>query len=177
MKQEVIDRTKDSIRGLATLKRKGHRVGDLKFKSVVNSIPLKQYGNTWKILDKHHVHIQGIKQPLSVKGIVQIPKDAEVASALLVRKHGDCYLHVTTFQTKTVPINEHERQEQSEKSIGIDFGIKNQLTLSNGIRINYEVPVTERDEEALQEPRQEALPKPQLVESKNKTGESLRQDD
>ena len=145
MKQEVIDRTKDSIRGLSALRKNGHRVGSIKFKSEVNSIPLKQYGNTYWIIDKHHVHIQAIKQPVRVRGIFQIPKDAEVASALLFRKHGDYYLHVTTFLKKMVPVNtEHETREHPESSLGIDLGIKNQLTLSNGTRINHKVPVTEQ---------------------------------
>jgi len=144
MKQEILDRTKDSIRGLSALRRSGRKIGSLKFKSAVNSIPLKQYGNTYWIIDKHHVHIQGIKQPIRVRGIFQIPKDAEIASALLIRKHGDCYLHATTYQTKMVPVNtEHETHEQSESSVGIDLGIKHQITLSNGIRINYGVPITE----------------------------------
>ena len=145
MKQEILDRTKDSIRGLSALRRSGRKIGGMKFKSAVNSIPLKQYGNTYCIIDKHHVHIQGIKQPIRVRGTFQIPKDAELASALLIRKHGDYYLHVTTFLTKMVPVNpEQEMHEQSESSVGIDLGIKNQLTLSNGTRINYEVPVTEQ---------------------------------
>ena len=145
MKQEILDRTKDSIRGLSVLKRSGHNVGGLKFKTEINSIPLKQYGNTYWIIDEHHVHIQGIKQSLRVRGIFQIPKNAELASALLIRKHGDYYLHTTTFLKKMVPTNtENEKREHSERSIGIDLGIKNQLTLSNGIRINYEVPITEQ---------------------------------
>jgi len=145
MKQELLDRTKDSIKGLSTLRRNGHNVGGLKFKSEINSIPLKQYGNTYWIIDKNHLHIQGIKQSLRVRGIFQIPNDAELASALLIRKHENYYLHVTTFFKKMVLVNtELEKQEHSESSIGIDLGIKHQLTLSNGTRINYEVPVTEQ---------------------------------
>ncbi|HYB04440.1 MAG TPA: transposase, partial [Nitrososphaerales archaeon] len=142
MKQELIDRMQDGIRGLSRLKQKGHKVGWLKFKSEINSIPLKQYGNTYKILDKHYVHIQGIKQPFKVSGLSQIPKDAELASALLLKKHGDYYLHVITYQTKVVPMHREEKQQLN--SVGIDLGIKNQLTLSNGIRINYEVPISKR---------------------------------
>ena len=144
MKQEVIDRTKDAVRGLYVLKKNGHRVGSLKFKSVVNSIPLKQYGNTWKIVDKYHIHIQGLEQPLRVRGMVQIPKDAEITSALLIRKHGDYFLHATTYQTRTVEPERKPGQQSEKSSIGIDLGIKNQLTLSNGIRINYGVTMTER---------------------------------
>ena len=42
MKQSLITRTVDNIRGLARLKEKGRKIGGLKFKSRVNSIPLKQ---------------------------------------------------------------------------------------------------------------------------------------
>ena len=142
MKQAILDRTKDSIKGLSTLRRNGRKVGKLKFKSVINSIPLKQYENTWKIIDKNYVHIQGIKKPIRVRGIFQIPKDAEIASALLISRHGDCYLHVVTFQ-KLVPVNTEQEMQEQESSVGIDLGIKNQLTLSDGLRIKYEVPITE----------------------------------
>jgi len=140
MKQELVARMKDSIRALCRLKHKGHKVGRLKFKSEINSIPLKQNDKTYKILDKHHIRIQGIKQPLKMRGLIQIPKDAEIASSLLLKKHGDYYLHVTTYQTKVIV----DSEPRESKSVGIDLGIKNQLTLSNGIRINYEVPISKR---------------------------------
>ncbi|MDG6999076.1 MAG: hypothetical protein JRN15_08175 [Nitrososphaerota archaeon] len=70
MKQEILDRTKDSVRGLSRLKHNG-RIGRLKFKSTVNSIPLKQYGNTWKVQDKNYVGIKAIMQKrLRVRGLV-----------------------------------------------------------------------------------------------------------
>jgi putative transposase len=141
MKQELIDRMRDNLRSLSRLKKKGHKVGALKFKSEINCIPLKQHAITYRILDKHYVHIQGIKQRLKVRGIFQIPAKAELASALLIRKHGDYYLHVTTYQTKP-SVEKRKEALEDERSVGIDLGIKNQLTLSNGIRINYEVPVT-----------------------------------
>ena len=139
MKQEILDRTKDSVRALSVLKHKGRRIGGLRFKSQVTSIPLKQYGNTWKVQDRNHVNIQGIKQKrLRVRGLIQIPEDAETTSAILIRKHGDYYLHVTTFLPKIAGASAKEKQ----RSIGVDFGITNQLTLSNGVRVNYAVQPT-----------------------------------
>ncbi|GEM_PF-5691461 len=41
-------------------------------------IPLKQYGNTYKILDKNHIRIQGIKQKIRVRGLKQIPAGADL---------------------------------------------------------------------------------------------------
>ncbi len=124
MKQELIDRMKDSIKALSKLKHNGRWIGSLKFKRKVNSIPLKQHGITYRIINKHYVRIRGIKQPIRVRGLFQIPKGAEIASTLLIRRHADYYLHVTTYQTKAA-LNPQE-EEQSE-SIGIDLGIKNQL--------------------------------------------------
>jgi putative transposase len=143
MKQELIDRMRDNIRSLSGLKNHGHKVGALQFKSYIGSIPLKQQGTTYWIIDKHRVHIQGIKQRLKVRGLFQIPANAELASALLIRKHGDYYLHVTTYQTKPF-VEKRKEALEDERSVGIDLGIKNQLTLSNGIRINYEVPITDQ---------------------------------
>lgn len=141
MRQELVDRIRDNIRGLSALKKNGHKVGKLQFKSTVKSIPLKQYDNTWTIIDNHHIRIQGIKQPIRVRGLHQIPKNTEKTSALLISKHGDLYLHVTTYQPK--PATNHSGGEK-KPDIGIDLGIQNQLTTSNGARVNYEVPVTGR---------------------------------
>ncbi|WXG44254.1 MAG: hypothetical protein WED04_09505 [Promethearchaeati archaeon SRVP18_Atabeyarchaeia-1] len=52
MKQSIITRTLDNMKGLANLKANGHKAGRLRFKSEVRSIPLKQYGNTYSIPDK-----------------------------------------------------------------------------------------------------------------------------
>jgi putative transposase len=81
MKQELIDRMRDNIKSLSRLKKYGHKVGALKFKSEINSIPLKQQGMTYKIIDEHYVHIQGIKQRLKTRGIFQIPTNTDLASA------------------------------------------------------------------------------------------------
>ncbi len=137
MRQSIIDRTIDNIRGLTKLKSNGHKVGKLKFKSEVQSIPLKQYGNTYKILDKNHIRIQGIKQKIRVRGLKQIPAGVDVANGTLICKHGDYYLYLTTYQTKEKPII-------PTGQIGIDFGLARQLTLSNGIGIQYFIPVSKK---------------------------------
>ena len=94
------------------------------------------------MLDKNHIHIQGIKQRLFVRGLFQVPFGSEFSSAVLLQKHGDCYLHVVTYQKRLEQVKPSFRVKSS--IVGIDFGIKNQLTLSNSIKINYEVPVANR---------------------------------
>ncbi len=92
-------RIKSAIGALCSLKKKGRRVGRLKFKSAVNSIPLKQPGNTYRILDKRHIKIQNIKEPLRVFGIDQL-QERDLANANLIQRSGDFYLMVTCFESK-----------------------------------------------------------------------------
>jgi len=73
VKQEIADRLKDNLRALSQLKRKGHKVGGLKPKPFVNSIPLKQYGVTFTLdRDKNRVRIQKLGS-FRVLGLRQIP--------------------------------------------------------------------------------------------------------
>jgi putative transposase len=135
MRQSIISRAQDNIAGLSELKKKGHKIGKLKYKSEVQSIPLKQFGNTFKILDSKYIAVQGIKQKLKVIGLKQIPEGADIANATLIHKNGNYYLSITTYQEKT-------EQVPAVESVGIDFGLSKQLTLSNGIAIQYTVPVS-----------------------------------
>jgi len=136
MKQEIISRIKDNIVGLSKLKKKGRRVGSLKFTGRVRSIPLNQHGVTYWI-SNNHIHIQKLKQPLRVHGLRQIPKDAEYANATLIQRNGDYYVHVTTYQPKP-------QIQFKQKSTGVDGGIRKQLVLSNGIEIEESVPITKK---------------------------------
>ena len=137
MRQGIVQRVRDNIVSLSKLKKNGHRIGKLKFKSRVNSIPLKQYQSTYWIRGSNQVRIQKLKQSLRVRGLDQIPKDVEVTSAMLIRRWGDYFIHVTTFQPKL-------DKESPRDRLGIDFGIQNQLTLSNGLSIREGVPSTKR---------------------------------
>ena len=46
IKQSIIKPIKSEIKGLSSHKKRGDKVGKLKFKSYCNSVNLKQYGNT-----------------------------------------------------------------------------------------------------------------------------------
>ena len=132
MKQGLLDRIKQDIIDLAKKKKKGQKVGRLKFKKKVQSIPLKQYQNTYKIEFSNKIHIQNLTGWIKVRGLKQLPKDAEFASAVLLWKQGDFYLHVTVYTAK-------QEKHVPEKSIGLDLGIKHQLTLSAGIVVDYAI--------------------------------------
>ena len=141
IRQGIIGRIKNNLKVLKRLKEKGHKVGKLKFKSEVRSIPLVQYGVTYKILgDKNRVKIQGIKKKFRVLGLHQIPKEAELANAYLVKKPSGYCLHITCY----IPKELNKPKYTIPKPIGIDFGVKNQLTLSNGLVIKWQFPETKR---------------------------------
>jgi len=144
MRQGIVERIKRNLFSLKRAKEKGIKVGKLSFKSEVKSIPLKQYGITYKILgDKNKVKIQGIKKRFRILGLHQIPKNAELAEAYLIKKPSGYYLHVVCYLPKEKVIREI-REKQIKQPIGVDLGVKHQLTLSNGEKISWYIPETKR---------------------------------
>ena len=140
IKQEIADRLKDNLLALGKLKKSGRKVGALKCKRFVNSIPLKQYGVTYNLdFAGNRVRIQKLGK-FRVLGLHQIPADAEIANAVLLRKPNGYYLHVTCY----LPKDSRTSPNPVDKDIGIDFGVGSKLTLSNGIRIDFEVHETPR---------------------------------
>jgi len=136
MKQDLVDMVQSEIKGLATKKKNGEKVGRLRFKPYCNCIPLRQYGVTYRVdFEKNTISIQNLRKPVKVRGLSQIPKETELASARLVRKPSGLYFHITTYCPKepVVPTG-HE--------VGIDFGIQHHMTLSTGETIDLSVAET-----------------------------------
>jgi putative transposase len=140
IKRGIAYRLRDNLRALGKMKRRGYKVGALKCKSFVNSIPLEQYGKTYRLnFDQNKVRIQNLGV-FRVLGLRQISADAEIANAVLVRKPSGYYLHVTCYRSK-------DRCASSDKiggAVGVDFGVSSKLTLSNGIQIDFGVRETPR---------------------------------
>ena len=126
IRHELGDRVRDKLKALKTLKKNGHKVGGLKFRPFVNSIPLKQYGSTHKVDRKRNrARIQRLGW-FRVLGLGQIPKSAELASAVLVRRPSGYYLRLTCY----VPTDGLKRSERFGKPVGVDLGVKDKLSLS-----------------------------------------------
>lgn len=141
MRQDVLTGILTSIKSLAKSKKKGNKVGALKFISEYSSINLKQHNVSYKIVGKNKVKIQGIKKPLKVNGLEQIEKrfgsDYELANAKLLLKPSGYYIAFTVYTTKQI-------EKQSKPRIGIDLGCKTSVTLSNGEKITSLVEESER---------------------------------
>lgn len=138
IKQSVLQDLKNNIKGLSALKKKGRKVGKLKYCKQVNSLNLKQYGITYKLNDsKTKVKIQGLSGWFRLRGSQQL-ENYEIANAKLVQKPSGYYLIVTCFKER------EEETYQSGTEIGIDMGVKTHITLSNGDKINALFGETDR---------------------------------
>ena len=138
MRQSVIDSVKTNLSNLSKAKSKGIKVGKLQYKHECNEINLKQFGHTYKIKGKNKIRVENIGV-LVVNGLEQINLDeVEFANAKLIQKPSGFYIHLTVY-TKKQP------QSNTEKEIlGLDMGIKDQLTFSNGVKVNFYLEESEQ---------------------------------
>ena len=149
--QSVYSSLKQDMASLAAKKsRTGKKNGKLKFRSGYNAIELNQYGNTHWICHtdegdkngkyRNTVHIAGIKRPIRVFGMEQIPKDAEFANAKLIKRPSGIYLMLTCY----IPKHERDVKLEDKPAIGLDFGIKTTITTSEGEKFDITVREPER---------------------------------
>ena len=138
MKQSVVDRVKTDVCNLSKAKKAGLKVGKLQFKKECNEINLKQFGNTYKIKSHNKISVQNIGV-LVVNGLEQINLDeVEFANAKLIKKPSGFYIHLTVYTKK-------QHQPTTEKEVlGLDMGIKDQLTFSNGVKVNFYLEESEQ---------------------------------
>ena len=127
----------DSMKSLAEKRKKGYKVGKLKFKSSCSSIPLKQFGNTHRIKSLIKVGITGISGNLRVHGLEQFVDNpnAEIANAKLLKKPDGYYIHWTVYIDK----NKLPVIQRSDDVIGIDFGGGISFTFSDGHKEDFKL--------------------------------------
>ena len=138
MKQSVVDRVKTDVCNLSKAKKAGLKVGKLQFKKECNEINLKQFGNTYKIKSHNKISVQNIGV-LVVSGLEQINLDeVEFANDKLIKKPSGFYIHLTVYTKK------QSQPETSKEVLGLDMGIKDQLTFSNGVKVNFYLEESEQ---------------------------------
>ena len=138
MKQSVVDSAKQNVFSLSKAKKKGLKVGRLQFKKECNEINLKQFGQTYAIKGKNKIRVQNIGV-LVVNGLEQINLDeVEFANAKLIQKSSGFYINITVYSNK-----QPEVQEEKE-ILSLDMGIKDQLTFSNEVKVNFYLEESEQ---------------------------------
>ena len=134
--QELVNSVKTDICNLSKAKKKGIKVGALKFRKNVNRIYLRT--GMLKIKSSKTVSIPMFRK-LSVYGLEQfinIP-NFEVANSNLIRKSSGFYIMVTVFFPKESNI------VKTNKTVGLDFGIKTAITTSDGEKFDCNKQETE----------------------------------
>lgn len=142
IRQTIKTQIVSSIKTLNTLKKKGVKVGPLKFISTLRSINYKQYGVTHKILSSSKVKLQGVKGTIKVNGLEQIygREEIEIANWKLLNTVDGYYINITTYTDKDKII----KKEKKERTIGVDFGCKTSFVTSDGEHLNFKVRESER---------------------------------
>lgn len=133
-RQHLIQIMTQSIKSLSTKKKRNQKVGKLKFKSEYNSIELGPFSAP----QNNRVKIIGIKQHLKLYGLEQIKSEYEIANAKLIKKPSGYYIYITCYEFCK------QNNKKLTEDVGIDFGIKSHLTLSNGQIYNASIDESDR---------------------------------
>lgn len=141
IKQTILDEMCANIKTLSSLKKKGYKVGKLKFCKELKSVTYKQYGVTHKIVSSKRIKLQGVKGTIVVNGLNQfINENVDYADFKLLNTPCGYYVSITTFTDKE-KIN---KKKTNGETVAIDFGCETSFTLSNGEKINVQVQESER---------------------------------
>ena len=140
-KQAIIARMISNEKTIASLVKNGfQKHGQLQFKSQLSCIPLKQYGNTYKFKSFNKVRISGISGTILVRTGDQLQIADELANANLIKRSDGYYLKVTAYINK----ENWKEAKKNGKEIGLDFGIKINITTSEGEKLDVQVEESER---------------------------------
>ena len=140
-KQSIITRMISNQKTIISLVKRGfQKYGNLQFKSELNCIPLKQYGNSYVFKSFNKVRISGISGKLLVRTGNQLQNVDELANANLIKKPDGYYLKVTAYINK----ENFKEKPSNGKEIGLDFGIKTNITTSEGEKIDISVEESDR---------------------------------
>lgn len=131
--QLIVQYLKQDIINLSKAKKKGRKVGALKFRRTCNSIPLKT--GQIKIKSTKSIGIPGFKK-LNVYGLNQFINSPEydIADGRIVKKASGIYVKVSVCLPK-----DRFNRIKTTKEVGLDFGIKDNITTSDGEKFNCSV--------------------------------------
>ena len=139
LSQSVIKGLKDNLRALSKLKANGRKVGRLRYRKQVTMVNFPQYGNSHKInRGKNRVKLAKIPGWMRVRGLDQLPENAEFANCKLLDKPDGLFIVITCY------VDKQAQDFTPGTSIGVDMGVKTHLTFSNGTKINALVEESER---------------------------------
>lgn len=95
-------------------------------------------GTLSRIVSLRRVKIQGFKKPFYVRGLEHIPEGAEITSGYLIKRPSGYYIVLYYWRENKA------KHPKVGSEIGLDFGVKHQVVLSNGLAIDFEQAETKR---------------------------------
>lgn len=131
--QTVIKYLKQDIINLSKIKKRGRKAGKLKFRRTCNSIPLRT--GQLKVINSKTISIPHFRK-LKVYGLEQfitLP-EYDIADAKIIKKASGIYIKVSIC----IPKNSI-RRANTDKEVGLDFGIKDNIITSDGEKFNCSV--------------------------------------
>lgn len=128
MKLTLYKKYKNEKFSLDKRKMKNKNVGEIRFKNNLRTIDLSK--NSYK-LKGNKIIFNDLNKQFRLYGIERINKK-EIYSISITRNAFGIYLLITTFKKD---IKKHANIKLGKT--GVDFGIKDTLTFSNGIKINF----------------------------------------
>ena len=139
LSRSVIKGLKANLKSLAKLKSNGRKVGRLRYRKQIRSVEFPQYGNSHKIdWKRNRVRLAKIPGWMRVRGLDQLPAEAEFANCKLLDKPDGLFIVITCYTDK------EPEDFAPGTSIGVDMGVKTHLTFSDGVKIDAKVEESER---------------------------------
>lgn len=135
IKQNILRRMNDSIKGLSAAKANGRKVGRLKFKS---QLPSLYFDNQSINIVNGRIRLAGFgRTHLKAYGLRQLGEDYSIRCATLSRADDGYYLSISIKRWE-------EPRIQTNRQVGLDFGIKTSITTSDGEKFNLKIPESKR---------------------------------
>ena len=126
-KQQINKRIGAACKSIKTNKSRGNikSSNGLRFRSEVNSVSFRQFGNSWRIASKNRIKIAGFNKPFRMIGMKQLDIDGiEFANSYLINEPDGFHLKITCYVPKQLI-------EYKRETVGIDFGCQTSLTIYN----------------------------------------------
>ena len=176
LRQTVRDQLISDSKSLSVLHNNGRKTGKLNFVTEVNSIDLPQFNNSWKFKDKK-IHVSGIKIPFKVHGFKQVQElfqlQADFANAKLIKKATGYFIQVTSYVDSGLLKLQNQARNPNYKqlgNIGLDFGIKTNITTSDGDKFDIAI----KESASLKNTQRELFKKEKGSHNRNKAKHAVR---
>lgn len=126
--QQTVGRIYRAVKGLTSKKKKGHKVGKVRFKNSMNSIEYNQSGFKLK---EDGIYLNKIGC-IPIKFHRPVPSEAEIKGVVLKQYSSKKWKVVLQLE---IPQPEQEEITEHSDVVGIDLNVSNFLTDSEGVRI------------------------------------------